>query len=128
MSIIVIFAICQFFFNLGPNTTTFIIPAEAFPTRYRCTCHGISAAAGKLGSVLGQIVVKIFNNKKGIGGVLVAFVIVMAVGALITKFWTPETCDASGRNRKLEDLAKGKAHRRRMDEAERKTNDHERQD
>lgn len=33
------------------------IPAEAFPTRYRCTCHGISAASGKLGSVLGQIVI-----------------------------------------------------------------------
>lgn len=33
------------------------IPAEAFPTRYRCTCHGISAASGKLGSVLGQVVI-----------------------------------------------------------------------
>ena len=33
------------------------IPAEAFPTRYRCTCHGISAASGRLGSVLGQIVI-----------------------------------------------------------------------
>lgn len=58
----------------GPNTTTFLvsrhitkknvfafnnlqIPAEAFPTRYRCTCHGISAASGKLGSVLGQVVI-----------------------------------------------------------------------
>ncbi|MCJ1263208.1 hypothetical protein MMC22_003078 [Lobaria immixta] len=55
--IVAIYVICQFLFNVGPNTTTFLIPAEAFPTRYRCTCHGISAASGKLGSVLGQVVI-----------------------------------------------------------------------
>ena len=30
------------------------VPAELFPTRFRCTCHGISAASGKLGSILAQ--------------------------------------------------------------------------
>jgi MFS transporter, PHS family, inorganic phosphate transporter len=35
----------------------FQIPAEVFPTRFRCTCHGISAAAGKLGSILAQLIV-----------------------------------------------------------------------
>lgn len=41
------------------------IPAESFPTRYRCTLYGLSAASGKLGSVLGQIVViKVQNNKR----------------------------------------------------------------
>lgn len=41
------------------------IPAETFPTRYRCTLYGFSAASGKLGSVLGQIVViKVQNNKR----------------------------------------------------------------
>ncbi len=39
-------------FNFGPNSTTYITPAELFPTRYRATCHGISAASGKLGSIL----------------------------------------------------------------------------
>ncbi|PMD18549.1 hypothetical protein NA56DRAFT_647770 [Hyaloscypha hepaticicola] len=29
------FAIAQFFFNFGPNTTTFIIPAEVYPSRVR---------------------------------------------------------------------------------------------
>lgn len=38
----------------GPNTTTFIVPGECFPTRYRSTAHGISAASGKLGAVLAQ--------------------------------------------------------------------------
>ena len=39
----------------GPNTTTFILPAELFPTPFRCTCHGIASASGKLGSILAQI-------------------------------------------------------------------------
>jgi hypothetical protein len=49
---IVLYVLCQLLFNLGPNTLTFIIPAEIFPTRYQGTYHGISAAAGKLGSVV----------------------------------------------------------------------------
>jgi PHS family inorganic phosphate transporter-like MFS transporter len=38
----------------GPNSTTFIVPGECFPTRYRSTSHGISAASGKIGSIIGQ--------------------------------------------------------------------------
>ena len=42
------------FFNFGPNSTTFIVPGECFPTRYRSTSHGISAASGKIGSIIAQ--------------------------------------------------------------------------
>ena len=42
-----------FFSNFGPNTTTYVLPAESFPTVIRATCHGISAASGKLGAVIG---------------------------------------------------------------------------
>jgi len=49
-----IYVVAQFFFNFGPNTTTFIVPGEVFPTRYRSTSHGISAASGKIGSIIGQ--------------------------------------------------------------------------
>lgn len=48
------YVISQFFFNFGPNSTTFIVPGECFPTRYRSTCHGISAASGKIGSIIAQ--------------------------------------------------------------------------
>ncbi len=40
--------------SLGPNATTFIVPGECFPTRYRSTSHGISAASGKIGSIIAQ--------------------------------------------------------------------------
>lgn len=49
-----IYILIQLFFNWGPNTTTFIVPGECFPTRYRSTSHGISAASGKIGSIIAQ--------------------------------------------------------------------------
>ncbi|GLJ22769.1 hypothetical protein SUGI_0428870 [Cryptomeria japonica] len=48
-----IYCLTFFFANFGPNTTTFIVPAELFPARLRSTCHGISAAAGKAGAIIG---------------------------------------------------------------------------
>jgi PHS family inorganic phosphate transporter-like MFS transporter len=49
-----IYVLIQLFFNWGPNTTTFIVPGECFPTRYRSTSHGISAGSGKIGSIIAQ--------------------------------------------------------------------------
>eukprot|EP00873_Tetraselmis_striata_P018193 jgi/Tetstr1/438457/TSEL_027012.t1 len=40
------------FNNMGPNSTTYIIPGEIFPPQVRGTCHGISAASGKIGGAL----------------------------------------------------------------------------
>jgi PHS family inorganic phosphate transporter-like MFS transporter len=52
---VVLYCFANFFQNFGPNTTTFVIPGEAFPTRYRSTAHGISAASGKLGAIVAQV-------------------------------------------------------------------------
>ena len=51
-----LYVLAQFFFNFGPNATTFIVPGECFPTRYRSTSHGISAASGKVGAIIAQTV------------------------------------------------------------------------
>ncbi|PQP98577.1 inorganic phosphate transporter 1-4 [Prunus yedoensis var. nudiflora] len=50
---VVLYSLTFFFANFGPNATTFVVPAEIFPARLRSTCHGISAAAGKLGAMVG---------------------------------------------------------------------------
>ncbi|KAM5564181.1 putative inorganic phosphate transporter 1-2 [Rosa sericea] len=50
---IVIYGLTFFFANFGPNSTTFVVPAEIFPARFRSTCHGISAAFGKAGAIVG---------------------------------------------------------------------------
>lgn len=51
-AMLAIYVLIQLFFNWGPNTTTFIVPGECFPTRYRSTSHGISAGSGKIGSII----------------------------------------------------------------------------
>lgn len=50
---VVLYSLTFFFANFGPNATTFVVPAEIFPARLRSTCHGISAASGKLGAIVG---------------------------------------------------------------------------
>ncbi|KAH6605362.1 hypothetical protein Trco_007069 [Trichoderma cornu-damae] len=51
-----LYIVAQFLFNAGPNTTTFIIPGECYPTRYRSTGHGLSAAMGKVGAIVAQVI------------------------------------------------------------------------
>jgi PHS family inorganic phosphate transporter-like MFS transporter len=53
---VALYCLANFFANFGPNVTTFIIPGEIFPTRYRSTAHGITAACGKLGAIVSQII------------------------------------------------------------------------
>jgi len=51
---VIVYGLTYFFANFGPNSTTFLMPVEAFPTRIRTTGHGISAAMGKLGATAGS--------------------------------------------------------------------------
>lgn len=55
-ALLALYVLAQFFFNFGPNSTTFIVPGECFPTRYRSTSHGFSAASGKVGAIIAQVV------------------------------------------------------------------------
>lgn len=50
---IVLFILTFFFASFGPLTTTYILPAEMFPTRWRGTAYGIAAAFGTIGSITG---------------------------------------------------------------------------
>lgn len=59
------YALFNLLINTGPNSTTFLIPAEAYPTYMRATGHGFAAAAGKFGAVLGVFLLP--NLKEAIG-------------------------------------------------------------
>jgi PHS family inorganic phosphate transporter-like MFS transporter len=50
---LLLFGASYFFAEFGPNTTTFVYPAEIFPVRVRTTSHGIGAAGGKIGVFIG---------------------------------------------------------------------------
>ena len=49
----VMFACTFFFAAWGPLSTSFILPAELFPSAWRATGYGLCAAAGSLGSIVG---------------------------------------------------------------------------
>ncbi|RMZ73914.1 phosphate transporter [Pyrenophora seminiperda CCB06] len=119
--LIVLYALSHIAFNLGPNVTTFIIPAEIFPTRYRCTCHGIAAASGKLASWVVQIFLAYafqtdnsnpeddFDwERRNFGHILQVMSAFMVAGAVTTYFLVPETRDHDNKSRTLEVLACGK--------------------
>jgi PHS family inorganic phosphate transporter-like MFS transporter len=98
-----LYCLTNFFQNFGPNTTTFVIPGEIFPTRYRSTAHGISAASGKLGAIVAQAG---FSSLKNIGGpnkfvkhLLEIFAFFMLTGIFSTLL-LPET-----KGRSLEELS-----------------------
>ncbi|KDQ62674.1 hypothetical protein JAAARDRAFT_203751 [Jaapia argillacea MUCL 33604] len=98
-----LFCLANFFSNFGPNTTTFIIPGEAFPTRYRSTAHGISAASGKIGAIIAQVC---YNQLKDLGGpnkfvkhIFEIFAVFMITGIFSTLL-IPET-----KERSLEDIS-----------------------
>ena len=103
---VVLYCLANFFQNFGPNTTTFIIPGEAFPTRYRSTAHGISAASGKLGAIVAQVGFAQLRDHGGAKGsnafvkhILEIFALFMATGVGSTLLLT-ET-----KNQTLEDLS-----------------------
>ncbi|KAK9473825.1 major facilitator superfamily domain-containing protein [Dipodascopsis tothii] len=100
-----LYVLCQLFMNWGPNTTTFIVPGECYPTRYRSTAHGISAASGKVGAIIAQVAIAPLRTKGCPGGtcwlnhVMQIFALFMLLGFAVSIFM-PET-----KRQTLEDLA-----------------------
>ncbi|KAH9942537.1 MFS general substrate transporter [Epithele typhae] len=70
---IVCFAFLQFFFNFGANTTTYCYPAEVFPTKFRASAHGMSAACGKAGAILSALAFNSLSKQIGTPAVLWIF-------------------------------------------------------
>ncbi|KAJ4844154.1 putative inorganic phosphate transporter 1-2 [Turnera subulata] len=98
----VLFALTLFFANFGPNSTTFVVPAELFPARFRSTCHGISAAAGKAGAVIGAFVVQKYTQNgasSDIKKAIIGLSVVNLLGFVFT-FLVPET-----KGKSLEELS-----------------------
>ena len=110
-ALLALYILAQVFFNFGPNTTTFLIPGECFPTRYRSTGHGISAASGKIGAIVAQVMAPPLLSKgaptdcKGadcqpwLNHLMQIFALFMLCGTLVS-FLVPET-----KGRTLEELA-----------------------
>jgi MFS transporter, PHS family, inorganic phosphate transporter len=98
---ILLYGISYFFTEFGPNTTTFVYPAEIFPVEVRTTGHGISAGAGKMGAFVGAFLFPdMLASSLGVRGAEIVSAVVAAAGLLVTVALLPEP-----RGRSLEDLA-----------------------
>lgn len=62
-----LYGLTFFFANFGPNSTTFVLPAELFPTRVRSTCHALSAASGKAGAMVSAFGVQNYTQDGDVG-------------------------------------------------------------
>ncbi|KAL8388456.1 hypothetical protein RB595_009232 [Gaeumannomyces hyphopodioides] len=84
---VVLYALTQFLFNLGPNTLTFVVAAEIFPTEFRGTCYGVAAAGGKVGAIVARLVSKNTpRDKDGLCMMLAMFSGILAVMAALALF------------------------------------------
>ena len=118
---ILLYALGKFSHAFGNGPLTFLLPVELFPTKYRASCHGISAAIGKLGSLLGLIFLTSVTFGQGqtkstpssasstwLSYVLIVRCVPMFLGAVVCWFWIPELQDSSGKSKTLEQLAEGR--------------------
>ena len=87
---LLLFGATYFFAEFGPNTTTFVYPAEIFPVRVRTTSHGIAAAAGKLGAFAGTYALTALLPIIGLGRTSALVAGVLLLGLLATLTLLPE--------------------------------------
>ncbi|AUW92551.1 MFS transporter [Sulfobacillus thermotolerans] len=96
---LLIFGISYFFAEFGPNTTTFVLSAEVYPTSVRATGHGFSAGVAKFGAFIGVFAFPLLVKALGLNGTLTITFVFALVGLLLTLL-LPEP---SGRS--LEDIS-----------------------
>lgn len=86
---LVVYGLTFFFCNGGPNTTTYIMAAESFPTGIRATCSGWSAAAGKSGAAIGALCMAPLASQS-LPAVFYICAGICIVGAVVTLKWSED--------------------------------------
>jgi MFS transporter, PHS family, inorganic phosphate transporter len=87
---LLLFGATYFFSEFGPNTTTFVYPAEIFPVRVRTTSYGIAAAAGKIGAFIGTYTLTALLPAIGLSRTSALVAGVALLGLLATLTLLPE--------------------------------------
>ena len=85
------FFLFQFMTNLGPNSQTYLIAGEVFPTKIRGVGAGFAAACGKVGAVLTAFFFPALLNGFGADRLLPLLALTSLIGALITWLYRVET-------------------------------------
>jgi len=91
LAFFVIYGLTFFFSNYGPNTTTYVYPAELYPTQYRARGHGIASMSGKLGAALSTLAFPVILTQLGKYALLGGLGILALAGFVVTMVLLPET-------------------------------------
>jgi MFS family permease len=78
------FVVFNLFMNMGPNSTTYILPTELYPTQMRATGAGFAASVAKVGATLGVFTLPLIQSDLGVSTVLAMMAAVSLLGLLST--------------------------------------------
>jgi MFS family permease len=78
------FVLFNLFMNMGPNSTTYILPTELYPTQLRATGAGFAASAAKIGATLGVFTLPLIKSSLGVPTVLAMMAVISLLGFLTT--------------------------------------------
>ncbi|KAL1529839.1 hypothetical protein AB1Y20_000770 [Prymnesium parvum] len=92
-----LFGILVIALNWGVNVSTYVLPAEVFPTEVRATFFGLSAAFGKVGALVGSAAFKSIQDAVDLDGVYYVCAGVCLLGMLITHLFIPPATGSSPR-------------------------------
>jgi MFS family permease len=85
------FILFQFMTNLGPNSQTYLLAGEVFPTHLRGLGAGMAAAAGKVGAVITAFFFPMLLGEWGAQRLLPVLALTSLIGAAITWIYRIET-------------------------------------
>lgn len=78
------FMVFELFLNAGPHLMTFIIPPQIYSVAERGAGAGLAASFGKLGAIVGVMLIPLLLKWGGVGLVLMVSIGVNLLGALVT--------------------------------------------
>lgn len=87
---IVGFFIFEIFLNAGPHLVTYVIPAQIYPVAVRGAGVGIASMLGKVGAIIGVIIMPVMLHVGGIVLVMSVSIAVMILGAVISTIYGPK--------------------------------------
>ncbi|KAI0196862.1 major facilitator superfamily domain-containing protein [Astrocystis sublimbata] len=101
-----LYFLSSFFNQFGPNSVTFLVAGEVYPTQVRASAHGFSAMIGKSGALLASVLYNYIDNKT-------KFLVVPwfgLAGMLVTYIWLPDTTglDLKEQERRWQYILQGK--------------------
>lgn len=85
------FLVFNLLMNAGPNSTTFLLSGEVFPTSIRATGAGLAAAIAKSGAVLGTFLLPILKEYLGVSKLLYILAFCCFLAGILTYLLRIET-------------------------------------